>query len=273
MSVAVGLRCFMRLSSLVFAVVLFVSPVLFAQHSAGGGGSSGSSSSAGGSHSSSSGTSSSVSNAFSVHSSGGSVSSSSHGSGGSVSRSSPKGTTTSSSGQPSRSGRAEAVREPKKTGVQDHGAAKPKNPQREHRGLFSFLRHRKHEPKHSVPTTEAELRRPVCPPGHSVGKRGGCIANNTTTNVLSQCPVNGNGVSCSNNADRCVSVRGQLDAAAAELRSIKAEMQNAGCSATSSGQECGFLEQRQNAAVSRYRALQSEAGPNCPRTALDPLSL
>ena len=266
----------MRLSSLVVAVVLLVSPVLVAQHSSGGGSSSGGSSgssSSGASHGGSSGGSGSVSHASSGHSSGGSTSSGSHGSGGSVSRSSSKGTTTSSSAQPSRSGRAEPIRGPKRTGVQDHITAKPsKSPQREHRGIFAFLRHRKHEPKPYVPPAEVNLRRPVCPPGHSPGKNGGCIAN-ATTNVSTPCPANGHGVSCTNNADRCASVRAQLDAAAAELRSIRAEMQNTGCSGMSPAQECSFLAQRRDAAVARYRALQSGAGPNCAGTLLDPLSL
>jgi hypothetical protein len=266
----------MRLSSLVVAVVLLVSPVLFAQHSSGGGSSSGGSSgssSSGASHGGSSGGSGSGSHASSGHSSGGSTSSGSHGSGGSVSRGSSKGTT-SSTAQPSRSGRAEEIREPKRTGVQNHMTAKPsKNPQREHRGIFFFLRRRRHEPKPYVPPTEVDLRRPACPPGHSAGKKGGCIANATTTNVSTPCPANGNGVSCTNNADRCASVREQLDAAAAELRSIRAEMQNGGCSGMSPAQECSFLAQRRDAAVARYRALQSGAGPNCAGTLVDPLSL
>jgi len=268
----------MRLSSLVVPVVLLVSPVLFAQHSSGGGSSSGGSSSAGASHSSSSGGSGSGSHASSVHSSSSSASSSNHVSGGSVSRGSSKGTTTNSSTQPSRSGRAEVMRDPKKTGAEDHGTAKPsKNPQREHRGIFAFLRHRKHEPrkhepKPSVPPAEAELRRPVCPPGHSADKKGGCITDTTITNVSSQCPPNGNGVSCTNNSDRCASVSGQLDAAAAELRGIRAEMQNAGCSVAFPGQGCDSLAQRREAAVARYRALQ-QAGPKCAGALLDPLSL
>jgi hypothetical protein len=123
-----------------------------------------------------------------------------------------------------------------------------------------------------VPSAEAELRRPVCPPGHSADKKGVCIADTTITNVSSQCPPNGNGVSCTNNSDRCASVRGQLDAAAAELRSIRAEMQNAGCSVAFPGQGCDSLAQRREAAMAQYRALQ-QAGPNCAGTLLDPLSL
>jgi hypothetical protein len=64
-----------------------------------------------------------------------------------------------------------------------------------------------------------------------------------------------------------------MDAAAAELRNINAEMRMAGCSGNSAGQECGFLSQRREAALARYRALQGGIPPNCAGTLTDPLSL
>ncbi len=157
----------MRLSSLVVAVVLLVSPAVFAQHSSAGGsssaGSSGGSSGAA-SHAGSSGGSSAGS---SSHSSGGSASSSSHSSGGSAShsssaRSSSTGSSAShSSAQPSRANNAGAIREPNNARVQGSKTTElGKNPQPEHKGFIAFLRHPfwKHEPK----AAEADLRRPIC---------------------------------------------------------------------------------------------------------------
>ena len=281
----------MWLSRLVVAVLLLVSPVLFAQHSSGGGSSSGgsSSSSSSSSHSSSSSGSSSSSHASSTHSSGSSTSSSSHSSAGSVSRSSSTGSAASRSNVHSaRSGGADAIREPNKTSkegrdIVGHG----KKPQPEHKGIFAFLhhRHRKPTPKEVTQPVEANRRHRVCPPGQSAGKNGVCVAN--PTNASTQCAPNSYDGSCTTNVDppnsyggswpnnvaQCASFRGQLDAVAAELRSIKAEMQTSGCSGTSPGQDCGFLSQRREAAATRYRAIQSGIPANCPGTLLDPLSL
>jgi hypothetical protein len=268
----------MRLSSLIATALLLFSSVLFAQHSSGGGSSSesSSSSSSGSSHSSSSSGSSSSSHTSSAHSSGGSSSSSSQSSGGSDSRSSSTGSAASSpSKQPSRSLSSEVTREPKQKGEQGHDTAeRTKKPQPEHKGIFAFLhhRHRKPTPKDVAQPVEDEHRHRVCPPGQSAGKHGVCIAN-ATTNASTQCAPNAYGGWCANNVDQCASFRGQLDAAAAELRSINGEMQNSGCLGTSPGQECGFLSQRRDTAVARYRAIQSGIPANCRSTLPDPLSL
>ncbi len=275
----------MRLSSLIVTVLLLFSPVLFAQHSSGGGSSSGSSSSS--SSISSHSSSSSGSSSSSAHSSGGSSSSSNHSSGGSVSRSSSSGSAAShSNAHPSRSGGADAIREPNKTEKETRDTAEHgKKPQPEHKGIFAFLhRHHKPTPRDVAQPVDDEHRHRVCPPVQSAGKHGVCMAN--PTNASTQCAPNLYGGSCPNDvyppnlygdswpnsADHCASFRGQLDPVAAELRSIKAEMQTAGCSRTSPGQECGFLSQRREGAVARYRAIQSGVPANCG-TVPDPLSL
>jgi hypothetical protein len=262
----------MRLSSLVVAVLLLVSPVLFAQHSSGGSSSGGSSSS---SSSSSHSSSSSGSSPSSAHSSGGSTSSSSHSSGGSASRSSSTASAASrSNAHPSRSGGADAIREPNKTNKETRDTAEHgKKPQPERKGIYAFLhhRHRKPTPKEVTQPVEAKRRHRVCPPGQSAGKNGVCVAN--PTNASTQCAPNSYDGSCPNNVDQCGSFRGQLDAAAAELRSINAEMQTSGCSGASPGQACGFLSQRREAAVTRYRAIQSGIPANCRGVLPDPLSL
>jgi hypothetical protein len=250
----------MRLSSLV-VVLLSVSQVLFAQHSSSGGG--------GGSHSSSSHGSSSGSHTSSTHSSGGSVSRSS-------STSASKGSAASSRDkQPSVSGSAKVTRGLKQTGEKDHDAAeRSRKPQPEHKGVFAFLhhRHRKPEPGIVTPAVENEHRHRVCPPGQSAGKKGSCMAN-ATTNAATQCSANAPGVPCANTADQCLPFRGQLNAAAAELRSINTEMRNAGCSGAAPGQECDSLSQRRNALVAQYRSTQSGIPANCRALLPDPLSL
>jgi hypothetical protein len=259
----------MRLSSLLVAVILFLSPVLFAQHFSGGGSSSGGSASSSSSHSGSSSGSSSASHTSSSHSSGGHSSSSSHSSGGSVSHNSSKGSGAShSSTQPSRS------REPKQKGDLGRDTAeRAKKARPEHKGVFAFLhhRHRKPEPKVVALPIEDEHRHRVCAPGQSPGRNGVCVVN--PANASNQCAPNAPGVSCTGIADQCASFRGALDGPAAELRSINAEMQNAGCSGTAPGQECGFLSQRREAAVAHYRAMQSGIPANCRALLPDPLSL
>jgi hypothetical protein len=266
----------MRLSSLVVASILLVSTSLLAQHSV-----------TSSTPSSSSGSSSSHASSPSVSTSHGSASSASssahsasvHSSNASVPHSSStRSAATDSRTQSSRSGHAKAIREPTKTAKEEHGAAKrSKNTQLEHKRVFAFLhRHRKPTPKELPQPVEAELRHRVCPPGQSVDNKGGCIASATTTTALTQCPPNAYGVragSCANQTDKCASFRGQLDAAAAELRSINAEMRNAGCSGASPTQECGFLGQRRDAAVARYRSVQGGIPAICPGTFPDPFSL
>jgi len=270
----------MRLSSLVVAVLLLVSPLMFAQHSSAGGsssggsssgGSSGGSSSSGGSHSGSAGGSSSGSYSSGGRSAGSSTSSISHSSGGAAPRSSSTGSAAARSNvQPSRSGGGNAIREPKNMHAQAHNPAEAsKNAPPEHRKLFAFLRHpfRRHAPK----TAEADLRRP-CPPGQSPSKNRGCVVNGTTNTSNLCAGALANGVSCFGNTDMCASIRGQAAMAAAELRSINAEVQTA-CSGDPSGEECGSVKRRHEAAIARYRMLVSGAPANCRGMLVDPLSL
>jgi hypothetical protein len=160
----------MRLSGLVVALALLVSPVMFAQHSSGGGsssgGSSGGSSSSGGSHGGSSGGSSSGSSSSSGHSSGSSASSSSHGSGASSSRSS--------------GGRSGGRHETAINGrVQGHNAAEPvRNPQPSYRRFFSFLC--RPFRKHATEPVEVDLQPRTCPRGQSLDKNGKCVEKSTT---------------------------------------------------------------------------------------------
>jgi hypothetical protein len=264
----------MRLSSLVVASFLLVSTSLLAQHSVTSSTPSSSSSSASSSHVSSPSTSAPHSSTSGTGSSA-THSSSGHSSIASVSHSSSAGSAaTRESTQPSRSGSAHTIREPNKTGKEGHSVAeRDKKPQPEHKRVFAFLHHRHHRkpaPKGVAQPTEAERKRPACPPGQSASKNGVCVAN--PTNASNQCAPNAYGGLCQNNVNQCASFRGQLDAAAAELRSIRLEMLNADCSGASPRQECGFMAQRREAAVARYRSIQSGIPANCGALP-DPLSL
>jgi hypothetical protein len=169
----------MRLSSVIVAMALFVSPAVLAQHSSSGGSSS-SSGSSGGSHGSSGGSSSGASSSHGSSSgSSGSHSASSHassGSGGSGSHSSGSGshsvTGTRASFPPSRSGadsssadHPRTIREPGAKPLQpkENAVSASKTSQPEKRGFLSFLRHpfHRHDPKRADP----DLRRPVCKGG------------------------------------------------------------------------------------------------------------
>lgn len=257
----------MRLSSLVVASILTVSTSLLAQHSVTSSASSSSSSSSS-SHGSSPSTSAS-------HSSASGASSSAHSaSAHSSSASAPHNSSTGSVATRSRD--AKALREPNKTAKEGHEVGESgKKPQPEHKKVFAFLHRRqpKPSPKGVQHPVEAELRRQTCPPGQSINKAGACITSGAT-NASAQCPPNTyGGVSCTNKIDQCASFRGQLDAAAAELRSINAEMRNASCSGASPTQECGFLGQRRDAAVAHYWSIQSGIPATCRGTFPDPFSL
>ena len=258
----------MRLSSLI-AVLLLVPAVLLAQRSSGGGSSSGSSSSS--SSSSSQSSSSSGSSSSSAHSSGGSSSSSNQSSGGWVSRGSSSGSEASrSNANPSRSGGADAIREPNKTDKEIRDTAEhSEKPQPEHKGVFTFLHHRHQKPtlKDVADPAEADRRPRACPPGQSAGKNGVCVAN--PTNASTQCTPNAYGSLCANKVDQCASYRGPLEIASGELRSISLSLRNA----ASAGQECGFLRQKRDAAIARYRAIQSGIPADCAGALPDPSSL
>src|SRR6266851_30349 len=254
----------MQLSGVVVALLLLVPPQLLAQHSSGSGSSSGGSSSGGSSNSSSSSGSShgSSSGGSSGGSGSGGASSSAHSSGASASA-----THVSSTQQSTRRPLDNNVR------VQAREVAEPSpNKRPEHRGFFAFLRH----PLHKAPKPGgADLRHRKCPAGQSLGKNGACVANNTS-DASNQCSANAYGSLCTNSeADRdvCASVRGQAAAAAAaELRSIRAQMQPA-CSVNPSGEDCSGMRQRHEAALERYRTVHSGAPAICRASLADPSSL
>ncbi len=273
----------MQLSGVVVALLLLVPPQLLAQHSSGSGSSSGgsssggssnSSSSSGSSHGSSSGGSSGGSGSggasSSAHSGGASASSSNHSTGGSASRSN-SGAASATHG----SSTQQSTRRPldNNVRVQAREVAEPSpNKRPEHRGFFAFLRH----PLHKAPKPGgADLRHRKCPAGQSLGKNGACVANNTS-DASNQCSANAYGSLCTNSeADRdvCASVRGQAAAAAAaELRSIRAQMQPA-CSVNPSGEDCSGMRQRHEAALERYRTVHSGAPAICRASLADPSSL
>jgi hypothetical protein len=219
----------MRLSGLAVAVLLLVSPVLFAQHSSGGGASSGGASSGGssggfsgggGSHGGYSGGSGSGSYASSGHSSGGSASSSSHRFGGSASRSSTRSTGQSQiqNGRVQGYNRAERMRKPEPDLI----------------GFFAFLRHpfRKHAPK----PAEARLRRPLrCPPDEYWNGLGCTSASLFRPN------------DCSNLA---------LALDRQERQSQLAESsRQASCSSDAAAQECSQLTARYQDESARYNSL------------------
>lgn len=173
-----------------------------------------------------------------------------------------------------RSPTAAAVREPNKSAKVRDGVEPGTKTEPNHRKRFAFLHRRR--PLNPGPTraelpTEAERRHPTCPPGQSANKQGSCSTSAGNT-ASTQCSSNANGLSCVNRMDECASFRGQLEAAAAELRGTNAEVRNANCSSASAGQECGLLGQRRDSAVARYRAVQGES-PKCIGAFADPFSL
>src|SRR5579864_1425019 len=220
----------MKLSRLILASILFISPALLAQHSSGGGSSSGGSSSHSSSSSGSSSHASSSANSSHSSSSAGSHSASSHASAGSSgSTGSPisKSELHNSRGRaaesvskvpPSRSGSESSGSDAERTihepvtgrvPIKENELSTAKTTQPEKRGFFSFFRHpfRKPEPKRKpvnhvivkgpVPVKCGKAPCPVCPPGQSAGKNGKCAAPPPPTNIAStgcQPPESWNGV-------------------------------------------------------------------------------
>jgi hypothetical protein len=248
----------MRLSGLVVAFLLLVSPLLFAQHSSGGGsssgGSSGGSSSSGGSHGYSGG-SSSASSSSGGHSSGGSASSGGHssgsrGTGGTASRASGAGST---------------ARQPIGNNARVQGGNVA-----EHRGFFAFLRHpfRKPEPTTMLKTAAVDLVPPVCkgkacvcPPGVA-GKNGGCTSGVTSvvSNQYRRCQSGEywDGAGCNGSSlfrpDDCGSLSFALDRQAEQSRLAESSRQTS-CSRDSAAQECSELTARAQVETARYQSL------------------
>jgi hypothetical protein len=126
---------------------------------------------------------------------------------------------------------------------------------------------------------ESNLRRRVCVngtcpcgPGEPVGKNG-CVAPAEQARAQ-QCQVGAtwNGTSCEQSTADCGAVRGQAATLAAELRSIKAEMQ-AGCDNDPSGSECENAKVRMEEARQRYRMLINGASAQCRAGLPDEISL
>ena len=237
----------MRLSSLVFAVLLFVLPALYAQHSSGGGSSSVGSSSSGGSHGGYSGGSSSGSSSSSSHSSRGSPSSSSgHRTGGSVSGASGRATAHPDS-QSSRSNAAEGTR----------------NVQPRH-GILGFLRHPFGKPAQKV--VQGKFPRPVCTKEPcripcARGSKGGCVSNNV---VLAQtCPAGqywGAGGCFTSSLFRqndCSSLGLALSQQAQRMRYAESLRQDS-CSRDAAAQECSELAAKAQNEEARYKSLQQQ---------------
>jgi hypothetical protein len=159
----------MWLSGLAIALLLLVSPAMFAQHSSGGGsssgGSSGGSSSSGGSHGGSSGGSSSGSSSSSSHSWGSSASSSSHGS-----------RPSSSDSSNARSGGRHEIENGGR--ARGHDAVQAvRNPQPASRRFFNFLCHPFR--KHATEPVEDYTQPKTCPRGQSLDKNGRCVEKST----------------------------------------------------------------------------------------------
>jgi hypothetical protein len=149
----------MRLSGLAVALLLLVSPAMFAQHSSGGGSSSGGSSSSG-SHSGSSGGSGSGSSSSSGHSS-------SHGSAASSSHSSSA--TTGGRHEIENNGRARG-----------HNAVEPvRSPQPAYRRFFTFLC--RPFRRHATEPVADDFQPRTCPRGQYLDKNGRCVEKSTAT--------------------------------------------------------------------------------------------
>lgn len=239
----------MRLPSLVVAVLLLVSPVLFAQHSSGGGSSGGGSRSGGSSAgaSSSSGSHGSYSGGFSA----GSSSLSSHTYSGSASRS---------------SGAGPAQRQNEKSTLQSHNGVERINPQPEHRGFFAVLRHpfRKRVPKPG----EADRSRPVCkgsrclcPPGEINGKNGRCVV--VATNQFARCQPGEywDGGACNISSlfgqGDCSNLAMALDSQARQFQLEESSRQES-CSRDAAAQECSDLTAKAQDGLAHYKSLQQQ---------------
>lgn len=261
----------MAISSLMVAVILFVSPALFAQHSSGGGSSSGgggsspagsSVGSSGGSHGGYSGGSSSGSSSLGSHSSGSSASSNSRSSGGSASRSSSARSASRGSG----AGSAAQRQIEKNARAQGNNVAEQsKNAQPVHRGFIGFLRHpfRKRTSK----PAEADLRRPICkdkpcrcPAGEAIGNNGACVVS---TNNYNQCPTGSywDGVGCVGSSlfrsNDCGNLALAVDRQARQAQFAESSRQSS-CSSGAGAQECSDLTARSQDEAARYRSLQQQ---------------
>ena len=135
------------------------------------------------------------------------------------------------------------------------------------------------EPVVAKPVPESDLRRRVCVngtcpcgPGETAGKNG-CVAAAAEVRAQDcQAGASWNGTSCVFTQTECAGITGQAAALAAELRSIKAEMQNA-CTNDPSGSECSSTKGRLEDARVRYRMLLNGALPQCRTGLADESSL
>jgi hypothetical protein len=157
----------------------------------------------------------------------------------------------------------------------DH-EAKPADPDLRHRVCENGACK---EPVVAKPLPESDLRRRVCVngtcpcgPGETAVKNG-CVAAAAEVRAQDcQAGASWNGASCVESTTECASITGQAAALAAELRSIKAEMQNA-CTSDPSGSECSSTKGRLEDARVRYRMLVNGALPQCRTGLADESSL
>lgn len=266
----------MRLSGLSLAVILVVSPAVFAQHSSGGGSSGGSSSGGGGSHGSSSGGSSSggSSSHSGTSSSGGSGSSHassgsghSYNGGGSVSRSSNAHGSNSAASSHSSGDRQKASslhsneqRSTRESTLRNPTRTEP--PQK--RTFFSFLRHPFRRPP-AKPI--ANLRRPACFRGHcaagcpigQVASGGACVAARVRFEHNTCPPFKGwSGGGCLQETrflDDCSALRRSMEQQQARMRSAESARQNA-CS-SGSAQACSDASSAFSSEENLYRTFQA----------------
>jgi hypothetical protein len=115
-------------------------------------------------------------------------------------------------------------------------------------------------------TPQPGLRRPlcqkeVCPcPAGQTAVKGGCVA----IPVYNQCQSGElwNGSSCFPSQAQCASINASLQTSIAELRSVRAQVQQA-CSQNSSSTECEDARIREKQTVDRYRQVLNGADPAC----------
>ena len=113
---------------------------------------------------------------------------------------------------------------------------------------------------------EPDLRRPVCQkevcpcPAGQTPVTGGCVA----IPVYNQCQAGElwNGSSCFPSPAECASINGSLQNSIFELRSVRAQVQQA-CSQNSNSAECEDARIREQQALERYRQILNGADPAC----------
>ena len=122
----------------------------------------------------------------------------------------------------------------------------------------------------------SDLRHRVCPngpcacPTGKVADDGRCIANPPAAQPFDQCSPGEfwNGASCAVSAAACSSIDGRAAALVAELRGLKAQVQDE-CGQDPAGQDSEDLKRRNSGALQRYEMLLNEATPMCRATLAD----